>query len=886
MSKRLLIDYQGTATLELNEDKNGVVKIRGEFGKADIPTANGRIYPRKLWEREIEKIKPLMKDGMVMGHLNHPCLLDDDFRVLTVDGWKNFREIKPGDKVWSRVNGEAIPSIVEKIIDQPYVGHAYKFNMRHIQSGFTPQHKIMLLDRNYENEFFVTAEELVNNLDKYSHNPIPKKAKFFSENQDKFVIYGTNDNIISKCKNDVSKDLVFDSKVFSAFMGIYLSEGSCSSESSDNYAIIIHQKNKWSKKYIYDEILSKFPDELKWSETKSGFYLADARLYNYLIKLGDAYTKKIPSEIKKLSHDCLRELLFWFSIGDGRITATGEGRKSEFSKDESTVKQNLCEEVRNGNVKYINTDVFSVSKKLIQDLHECLVLSGGSGSLQTIVSEKDYTFAGRTIKAENKVPLYQLHISTGEFSWIKPEMDIEKIQHDGNIFCLQTQHGNFYMEQYGKSFWTGNSNGKTDLKEIAIIMNDLYIEPDGRVVGEATIVDNAHGQQYLSITKAGGKVGVSSRGMGSTKMGEGKYSGHEIVDDDYEYMTHDLVADPAVKTSYPKIVENVKKDVTIQEVESKEIVMEAKTYTEEELNKKLEEQRLAFDQQLEAKTVEIKESIQKELIEKQEKSEIVQLKEHFDKVLPLLKPEVTDLTESKDKEIADLKLKLEEKDKEIKLLQDGAKEIVEGAKRIAMSLTLEREINLMESEYKADFKEFIGESKQYKTEADLSEAVKKAKKKIADKKKLKAEAKKKMEDVERRFQKQLAESNLKIKKLEEDAKKKDEILKKSLQEQKKFAAQTYVEKMIQGNPNAHNIRKLCEGKSEKVEIDKIINEYRVDTKVVEEYNLIRNRIAKLDAVKQSTLVEDQIKKANGDQKPDNKIEEGVDSEIAEVTSGF
>lgn len=431
-------------------------------------------------------------------------------------------------------------------------------------------------------------------------------------------------------------------------------------------------------------------------------------------------------------------------------------------------------------------------------------------------------------------------------------------------------------------------DGKTDLKEIAIVMNDLYIEPDGRVMGEATIVDNTHGQQYMAITKAGGKVGVSSRGMGSTKMGEGKYSGHEVVDEDYEYMTHDLVADPAVKTSYPKIVENVKKDVTIQKVESKEIVMEAKTYTEEEVQKKLEEQKALFAEQLVAKTAELKESIEKELIAKQSKSEIVELKEHFDKILPLLKTESKEeVSEAKDKEIADLKLQLEEKDKEIKELQDGAKQITEGARRIAMSLQFEREVSLLESEDKQDLKESVGDMKQYKNDADLSEAIKKAKKKIADKKKMKAEAKKKMEDIEKKYQAQLDEANLRLKKIEESVKQKDEQLKKALEEQRKIAAQIYIEKRIEGNPNAQKIRKICEGVQEKAKIDKIVEQYGVDTKLVEEYNIIQNRINRLDAVKQTTIVEDQVNKAKGEKTIAESSEQdnNVDAEIAEATGG-
>lgn len=892
MSKKVLTDFAGYAKFELNEDSNGKWILTGEFGKADQPTANGRVYPKSLWEREIKKIKPSMAEGKVFSHLNHPCLLDDDFRVLTLEGWKNFRDVKIGDKVWSRVNGEAIPSIVEKIIDEPYKGHAYKFNMNHIQSGFTPQHKIMLLDYNYEKELFVTAEDLFNDLNKYSHNPIPKKAKFFSENPNTFTIKGTTDNCIAKCNTDVSKDLILDSKIFSAFIGIYLSEGSCSSFDSDNYAIHIYQKNEWSKKYIYDEILSKFPNELKWIETKNGFYLADARIYNYLIKLGDAYTKYIPREVKKLGRECLRELLFWFSIGDGRITATGKNRKSEFSKDESTVKQRICEEIRYRNIKYVNTDVFSVSKKLISDLHECLVLSGGAGSLQTIVTENDYFFAGRMIKAKNKVPLYQLHISTGEYLWIKPDMDIEKINHDGNIFCLQTKHGNFYMEQYGKSFWTGNSDGKTDLKEVAMVMKDLWMEADGTIYGKAELCNNQWGDQYKAIHKAGGKVGVSSRGMGSTKMGEGKYSGHEVVDDDYEYMTHDLVADPAVRTSYPKVTIDSNKEQFKAEDTSvaKEPIMELK-YTEEDLQKKLNEQKDLFAKELVEKTSSLKESLEKEMKEKsladaageinKEAEKAQEAAEKQDEKDLKAKEKKTEEVKVESEEMKQMKSQLEAKDKEIESLKSGIKEITEGAKRLGMALVYEKQLGLA-GEDRSEIIEDIGDVKKYKSVDELTEAVKKSKKKIADKKKAKLAEKKKMEDIEAKFAEQKQKLEEETKKAKAEA---DEVRKKlaeSLKKEAALQAKVYLEHVLRGHPHAQEIRNLCEGVIEKDKIDKIVQEKSIDAATSKEYNLVQNRIARLEAIEKSKektqLVESQLEK----EKPTDKVVVDVDAEIAEA----
>ena len=98
------------------------------------------------------------------------------------------------------------------------------------------------------------------------------------------------------------------------------------------------------------------------------------------------------------------------------------------------------------------------------------------------------------------------------------------------------------------------TDGKTALSRVSHIITGLEIHDDGRIIGEARILDNEHGRQLRSILEGGGSVGISSRGMGSTAM----ESTGEVVQDDYQYMTHDFVADPAVITSYPKFVSEVR----------------------------------------------------------------------------------------------------------------------------------------------------------------------------------------------------------------------------------------------------------------------------------------------------------------------------------------
>ena len=120
------------------------------------------------------------------------------------------------------------------------------------------------------------------------------------------------------------------------------------------------------------------------------------------------------------------------------------------------------------------------------------------------------------------------------------------------------------------------ADGKTSLKRVGILLTNLWMESDGRIMGEAKVMKNSNGAILESIHRAGGKIGISSRGMGSTSMNE---DGYEMVQEDYQYMTHDCVSDPAVKTSYPQIsTESVdassKPLVTESPVSQKEPVME------------------------------------------------------------------------------------------------------------------------------------------------------------------------------------------------------------------------------------------------------------------------------------------------------------------------
>lgn len=467
------------------------------------------------------------------------------------------------------------------------------------------------------------------------------------------------------------------------------------------------------------------------------------------------------------------------------------------------------------------------------------------------------------------------------------EREIDKISsamNDGKVFML-SEHP---------------SDGKTKLPLVSGLMKKLEIMPDGRVIGEAVILDNDHGRQLMSIYKAGGKVGVSSRGMGSTKM----VNGVEHVDDDYSYMTHDYVADPAVRTSFP----DLKSESAIKTVfGAADIVKDGDKYKVVCSNKAIPYKReVVFDNEKDAADYVIKnctttfdkidgelqavdkpeekpqeESTQAELsVESSVKSEVavediaVATVEDDTKIFDDKIGEAMELAK-KDQEIADLKKVIESKDQEIADLIAGAKEITESAKRIGLALCYER---VIAGDDRAALVEEVGPVSGFATESSLMEAVKKAKKKIIEKKMSKMREKKKMEAIEAKHKAEVARLQEAAAKATKEAAAKEKALAESLKEQKAMAAKLYLESVLRGNPNAQKIRNLCEGVEDKKKIDSLVKEFSIDESAQNEYNYLRNKLDRLETMKkQSSLVESQLEK-----ELPKAVVTGVDAEIQGV----
>ena len=119
MSRRVLNDLQGVTTLAIVEGaQGGKLVVEGKIGQCDKATANGRIYPRSVVEREIRRLQPRIEQASLFSAVDHPS----DGRTKLQDSGAIVRGL------WVEPNGE-IRGKFEVVEDAP-AGQAIAAFMR------------------------------------------------------------------------------------------------------------------------------------------------------------------------------------------------------------------------------------------------------------------------------------------------------------------------------------------------------------------------------------------------------------------------------------------------------------------------------------------------------------------------------------------------------------------------------------------------------------------------------------------------------------------------------------------------------------------------------------------------------------------------------------
>lgn len=415
------------------------------------------------------------------------------------------------------------------------------------------------------------------------------------------------------------------------------------------------------------------------------------------------------------------------------------------------------------------------------------------------------------------------------------------------------------------------ADGRTQLTRVSHLITHLRIE-GGIVIGEAEIVDSERGKTLKALLNAGCKVGVSSRGYGSTVENE---QGESVVQEDYRLATFDFVAEPADGDAFPDIVaESIdikSRRVLFEGVDvwsdsldaASEAEMAEKFAARFEAEKKGESEKVRSSMREEMtahvlavfadQKAELREQLRGEMLSD---PTVAAAKKALDEVkallLPLLLPEETQsLLNVKDIEVKRLQKDVVERDLSLQSMEKDNLKLAEMARVLGYKLHVETV--LVGNPDAEAARKAIGDVAQFASAKDLkvridevvSEtaaqreklAIKDAEKQVAVTAALEAAhasalaaVEAKLADVTRRAE-DLGSRNKKLTEALDKAIEATELLqieqKDLVESNKAFEQRLYVENRLTNHPKAARIRELIEsaGPSSKREIDSLIENF-------------------------------------------------------------
>lgn len=420
-------------------------------------------------------------------------------------------------------------------------------------------------------------------------------------------------------------------------------------------------------------------------------------------------------------------------------------------------------------------------------------------------------------------------------------------------------------EVYGELDHPGD--GTTKLQRVSHLVTNIEIQDDGTIIGEAKVLpDTRNGKQLMAILNNGGKVGVSSRGFGSVQVDE---NGNDVVQDDFQLLTWDFVADPAAAGSFPKftyedkekpkvkILTQEEEDMKIDKSKVKEESFQATEQDEKEPKKDEKEKDSEIKEQEEKDDDKKDDKKDKESDEEEPSNKMEALiakirKEESEKVVAKLNDMISEREESiresirselaSDPQIAGAKLAIEavkkelrpyiigediseeisQKEVQIEELQKNVtaqsaqlEEYADITKELGFKLQVEKRMNTDELsvDEKKSIRHEMGDITRFQSLGELNSRLDYVLGKVKEQRS--------------RIQKTVQTNNAYVESLQTKIQNLEEAYAKALNVAKDFGVKAYVEKKLAGNPRAYEIKKIIERRQFKStdEVDSLIEQF-------------------------------------------------------------
>jgi len=332
-----------------------------------------------------------------------------DTEVLTIDGWKFFKDVDEKRDLVATRNPESGMMEYTKInfkIERDYEGELLEWSNQNVNFCVTPEHRVPFTFRDTPNRVvFGSAEWLAQNPGGHhyvdlvsSWNVLPTSKKYLA----------------GMCAKDYAR-----------FMGIYLAEGS-----SDTWRTTIYQKYRESD---IEEILVKTDLPWKWNSDKktSGWRLNKTSIAKELKKLGTAKSKRIPREIKDMPSDCILAFILTYTMGDGNIRVRENGA--------------------------FEHTIFTVSPNMADDFQELAQKIGWYASIRKVKPQESTIIEdGLPRKIKNNGG-FSITFKKGAKRAELFSRDFLRVPYSGKIYCLNVPYHTLYIRRNGIASWNGNT---------------------------------------------------------------------------------------------------------------------------------------------------------------------------------------------------------------------------------------------------------------------------------------------------------------------------------------------------------------------------------------------------------------------------------------------
>lgn len=393
----------------------------------------------------------------------------DDTEVLTDQGWKFFKDLDRTELICT-LNSDT--RVIEYQEPSAYIDYWYDGEMISISSPtkvtdllVTPNHNVWASKRNKKGKLIsMRADQLSDKL------YIPRTGIWNGIEEEWFIIpsldtrnWHSGKGIgIDRTKEYPEIKIKMDD--FLAFLGIYLSEGSC----NQNGCIDITQF-----KYVeeFNLILSKLP--FKYSHYNNGFQIYNKQLHNYVKQFGISGDKYVPEFIKQLSSRQIEIFLYTYTLGDGSF------------RDKST-------------------RIFTSSKIMADDLQELIMKCGRVASLNIKKTKgtRMHVGSGKEYIRNNNLYIISDRPSNNTFyieGWTHERhgLYLNKIKYEGMVYDVEVPNHILYVRRNGNPLFSGNCR-------MPIPPGNIYCDMYENI--SEIIFEGAQGKLVEAKTK--GKFGV------------------------------------------------------------------------------------------------------------------------------------------------------------------------------------------------------------------------------------------------------------------------------------------------------------------------------------------------------------------------------------------